>query len=410
MLVPPILALAAVLGVAQTAVTYSGKLDPQLVVDVVHVYQRVYSTAADKSKLKLSPTPPKGTVISIGELIDLRHASGQSVVLLAEPPGKAPYIWFDTNTNGIFEAAEKFELSSPVDQPNTLTGILQLPIKHPYYSTFPVFIHYIRGIKHPKLSETDRLIAQSVSAIAMGRVNIAGRNVLFQYPFEPKQVPISTTDGLFGVDLNGDDQITNKQFSAETAYAFKNELVFPLGDKFISTSSIDPSTGRIVVRKRQKAEYDRVDLRIGMQMPDFVFTDFEGRERRLADFRGKFLLVDFWGVWCIDCTRETPYHLAAYEQFKKRGLEILGLDTDENIETAREYIKKNKMAWPQATHQSIKKLAEVTYQIQEYPSTILLGPDGKVLVLDQDQLRGDELLKTLDRILPKESVVPKLSV
>src|SRR5688572_31764283 len=44
----------------------------------------------------------------------------------------------------------------------------------------------------------------------------------------------------------------------------------------------------------------------------------------------------------------------------------------------------------QATNDSIKALAEVTYRIQEYPSTILLGPDGKVLVLDQHRLRGEE--------------------
>lgn len=246
------------------------------------------------------------------------------------------------------------------------------------------------------------MLAQSVSALAFGHVDLGGRNVLFQYPFEPKQKEISTTDGLFGVDVNGDGRITSVQFSPETAYAMKDEVVFPLGDKFVSTSSIDSVTGKIVVRERQKAEYGRVDLKVGMEMPDFDFTDLDGKQRRLSDFRGKYLMVDFWGVWCIDCTLETPFHLVAYERFKKRGFEILGLDSDEKIETVREYVKKNKMTWPQATHESVKKLAEVTYRIQEYPSTILLGPDGKVLILDQDQLRGNELLKTLDRMLPKE--------
>ena len=161
------------------------------------------------------------------------------------------------------------------------------------------------------------------------------------------------------------------------------------------------ATGRIVVRQRKKEDYQRIDLDVGMQMPDFAFTDLEGKERHLSEFRGRYLMVDIWGVWCSDCTRETPYQLAAYERFKKRGFEILGLDTDEKIETLRGYLAKNKITWTQATNDSISKLVLVRYRIQEYPSTILLGPDGKVLVLDQHQLQGDALLETLERTLPK---------
>ena len=136
-------------------------------------------------------------------------------------------------------------------------------------------------------------------------------------------------------------------------------------------------------------------------MPDFTFTDLAGKERKLSDFRGKYLMVDFWGVWCGDCTRETPYHLEAYKRFRKRGFEILGVDSDEKIETVKGYIAKNKMAWTQATNDSTKRLQQADYRLQEYPSTILLGPDGKVLVLNQHLLQGDALLQTLDRILPK---------
>ena len=59
------------------------------------------------------------------------------------------------------------------------------------------------------------------------------------------------------------------------------------------------------------------------------------------------------------------------------------------------------VTWPQARNDSIRKLVEETYRIQEFPSTILLGPDAKVLVLNQDDLRGDRLLETLDRLLPR---------
>jgi thiol-disulfide isomerase/thioredoxin len=136
-------------------------------------------------------------------------------------------------------------------------------------------------------------------------------------------------------------------------------------------------------------------------MPDFAFTDFDGKNRTLAEFRGKYVLVDFWGVWCSDCVRDVPYQVAAYARFRSRGFEILGLNWDDKVEDARGFLQKSKAAWPQATKQSIRRLAEVTYRIQEYPSAILLGPDGKVLVLDQKRLEGDELAETLDTLLPR---------
>jgi len=384
----------------QSSTTFTGKLDPKLTPDMVHVYKRVW-TAADTSKLKFSSPPEKASVVSIGELIDTRKESGKSAILLVEPASGPPYIWFDADENGIFETDEKSIFKMPVDMPNDLIVYLQLPIKTPYYSSFPIYIHYFRVFTNPKLKPTDRLVEQSVNAVAKGRVDIHSKNVLFQYPFEPRISAISNTEGLFGVDVNGDGKIRDEQFSPESSYAANVEIVFPLGDGYISTQSVDLATGKIVVRKRDKSEYHRVDLNVGDMMPDFTFTDLEGKERHLSDFRGKYLMVDFWGVWCSDCQRETPFHLEAYKRFKGRGFEILGLDSDQKIEIMKAYITKNGISWPQATNDSIKQLATVTYRIQEYPSTILLGPDGKVLVLDQRKLKGEELLKTLDQTLPK---------
>jgi thiol-disulfide isomerase/thioredoxin len=156
-----------------------------------------------------------------------------------------------------------------------------------------------------------------------------------------------------------------------------------------------------VVRKREKAEYLLQELETGKEMPDFQFIDLEGKKRSLSEFRGKYLFVDFWGVWCGDCVRETPFQVEAYKRFRSRGLEILGLDWDDDIVKVKDYMKKANVTWAQARKDSILDLARVTYRIQEYPSSILLGPDGKVLVLNQQQLQGAQLLETLDRVLPK---------
>ncbi len=339
-----------------------------------------------------------------GDINDLTAASGKAKMILVEPPTGMPFLGHDINANGTIEANERFVFGASKVAQGALDVSVDVPIKNSFFKTFPIFIRYWRGFKHPQFPAENRLLQQSVWAFAMGRVPIGGQNVLFQYPFEASTTgatTISTTEGLFGVDVNGDGKIRNEQFSPETSYANKDELVFRLGDLYISTSKIDLERNEIVVRKREKAEYLRHELEIGKEMPDFQFIDFDGKKRSLSEFRGKYLFVDFWGVWCGDCIRETPFQVEAYRRFRSRGLEILGLDWDEDIEKVKGYMKKANVTWTQARKDSILDLVQVTYRIQEYPSSILLGPDGKVLVLDQQQLQRTRLLDTLDRILPK---------
>lgn len=385
-------------GPAQTAERYYGKLHA-LSADTAHIYQRVFSAPPTDPSVRFSPSLEKGSAVSRGELIDDRTVAGKLAVFLVEPPGNEPYLCFDLDANGVIEKAERFELRPAPGSPNDLDASLLLPIDNALFKAFPVFVRYKRGFAHPKLAKTDRLLLQSVWAHALGTVGIDGRSVLFQYPFDPKKPAISTTEGLFGVDADGDGRIRNEQFSPETSYAANDELVFRLGDLFLSTSSVDLAKNEIVVRRRDPQEYLRVELEVGKAMPDFTFTDFEGKQRRLAEFRGKYVLIDFWGVWCVDCLRETPFQVAAYQRFRSRGFEILGLNWDDKIEDARGFLAKSKASWTQARKESIRTLTEVTYRIQEYPSTILLGPDGKVLVLDQDLLRGETLLRTLDEMI-----------
>jgi len=287
----------------------------------------------------------KDAVIRVGEFIDTRVPSGKSIMLIVEPPAAQPYLWLDQNGNGKFETAERIPFRKGVNT-SELEVIAWLPIKNVYYKKFPVFVRYLSSLRNPKVPDA-RLVEQSVNALASGHVDLFGRSILFLYPFETGAKAIGTTTGLFGLDVDDDGRIRNEQVSVESAYAESDEIVFPYHDLYLSTSAIDLDTGRITVRRRERADDHRINLEVGKEMPDFSFNDLDGKVRHLSDFRGKYLMVDFWGAWCGDCTRETPFHLSAYERFKKRGFEILGLDTDEKIETARAYLTQNKITWPQ---------------------------------------------------------------
>lgn len=384
----------------QTGERFDGKLIG-LQPDVFHTYQRVLSVGALATpKYRFVPAIQAKATVATGKFTDGR-GTGEIEALLVEPPDTMPFLALDLNVDRIIAADERFVFAKEPGRDQYVSTTVRLPIKHPLMPAFPVSVRYFRGLKHPKLAATDRLIEQSIWAHAVGDVNINGKPVRFQYPFDPAQPTISTTEGLFGIDIDGDGVIRNEQFSLETSYASEAEVVLRYGDKYLSTTSIDLTKNAIVVRRREQVEYLREELAVGKQMPDFSFIDFAGKKRSLAEFRGKYLLIEWWGVWCVDCVRDMPVTVQAYERFRSRGLEILGLNWDDKVEDATSFLQKSKAIWPQARKDSIKTLTEVTYRIQEYPSSILLDQDGKVLLLDQHALQGPALIETLDGLLPR---------
>jgi thiol-disulfide isomerase/thioredoxin len=120
------------------------------------------------------------------------------------------------------------------------------------------------------------------------------------------------------------------------------------------------------------------------------------------------VLLDFWGFWCPPCTKELPYLREAYKRFRARGLEIVGMNTDDYTpESIKESLEKNGMTWMQARQDSFLNLKNFEFRIESFPTTFLVGPDGKLLSMSRQKrgepdLRGKDLLTTLDEILPKK--------
>jgi len=384
---------------AQTTDKFYGKF-LGLQADSAHMYERVLKVG--QTQKKFVPPLDSKAIIATGKLNDPRGAS-KVEALLVESPAGPPLLAIDANADNIVTLDERFELKeAPVEGTPYLYVIGELPLKgNPLFNAVPIFVRYFRGYKHPKLTETDRLIDQSVMSLAIAEVKIGPKAVRFQYPFVTSEPTISTTEGLFGIDFDGDGDIRNEQFSIESSQASDEEVVLRYGDMYLSTASIDLTRNEIIVRRREKTEYLREELAVGKQLPDFTFVDFAGKQRSLKEFRGKYLLIEWWGVWCVDCVRDTPYTVQAYERFRSRGFEVLGLNWDDKVEEAATFLEKSKAPWPQARKDSIKTVTEVTYRIQEFPSSILLDPEGKVVSLNQKSLQGPRLVETLERIVPK---------
>ncbi|HKP67965.1 MAG TPA: TlpA disulfide reductase family protein [Pyrinomonadaceae bacterium] len=385
---------------SQTAERYYGKF-LGLQADSAHMVERVLRVG--KTEKKFIPAIDTKATIAAGKLTDPRKG-GNIEALIVELP--TPLLAIDANADNIITIDERFELKeAPVEGTPYFYAIASLPLKgNPLFNAVPIYVRYFRGFKHPRLVEADRLLDQSVTSLAIGEVKVGAKSVRFQYPFVATEPSISTTEGLFGVDIDGDTDIRNEQFSLETSYANNEEIVLRVGEMYLSTTSIDLTRNEIVVRRREKADYLREELTVGKAMPNFSFVDFAGKRRSLEEFRGKYLLIEWWGVWCIDCVRDTPYTVQAYERFRSRGFEIVGLNWDDRVEDATAFVEKSRVTWPQARKDSINALTETIYRIQEFPSSILLDAEGKVVSLNQKSLQGPRLIETLDKILSASNV------
>jgi thiol-disulfide isomerase/thioredoxin len=248
----------------------------------------------------------------------------------------------------------------------------------------------------------DRIVARPQhGSRAEGHADIGGRMTLVSLPFDAETGRASVR-GRIGVDANGDGTIDFGPFSsAEVVWSDAKPALFRVGDRVVSVESVDAAAKTFVLRVHSSDAYKYVELRVGDAMPAFAFTDFNGRARTLADFRGRYVLLDFWGTWCGPCLAEFPILRTARERFADRGFEILGIDYEKGatLDQARAVVKERNVNWPNAAPETVKELVEDVLRITAFPSKILVGPDGRVVAFLGFEVVGGELLRRLDALI-----------
>ncbi len=163
---------------------------------------------------------------------------------------------------------------------------------------------------------------------------------------------------------------------------------------------IDPKLNNHPYTK-QLDEYIRLAaFGVGSVMPNFTLKTPDGKDISLEDFKGKYVLVDFWASWCGPCLREMPNVVKLYKECKGKNFEIFGVSLDNKKDAWVKAIKANGMKWPQGS--DLKGWGSEPARlcnVSAIPFTVLIDPEGEVIAID---LRGEQLHAKVKEVLGKK--------
>ena len=163
---------------------------------------------------------------------------------------------------------------------------------------------------------------------------------------------------------------------------------------------IHEGLGNSELAKEYRQKADPMSELVGKVVPDFSATDLDGKPISLQQYRGKVILLDFWGIWCGFCLAEMPNVKRVYNTYKDQGFDIIGVNLDTDETRLRNYLKENDIHWRQIfSGQKWKSQLVQQYHIRSIPAPWLIDKDG---ILISREARGLELERLVVRALKGE--------
>lgn len=128
---------------------------------------------------------------------------------------------------------------------------------------------------------------------------------------------------------------------------------------------------------------------VGKTAPVFSTTDIDGKPLSLSDFKGKYVLLDFWASWCVPCRKGNPHLIKLYQQYKSKGFEIIGIaDDDSKPEKWHKAVEQDEIGiWKHVlrgakfdgTNFDLSKDVTQGYGVSSLPTKVLIDPQGVII-------------------------------
>lgn len=241
-------------------------------------------------------------------------------------------------------------------------------------ATTPIQQEYIAFV-----SGSDSVPEEQAKEI-MGRYDAAIKKFVAEHP-KSLAVPYAI------LDLSGDD--FKKVYDNMTPEARKS-ILMPYAELY-NKQVVEMQSAR------NEEEARKAEVASGaITAPNFTLPDLNGKQVSLSDFRGKWVVLDFWGSWCGWCVKGFPALKQAYEKYGDK-IVVIGIDCNESEDDWRAGVKQHQIPWLNLYNGHDRKLYS-DYNIEGFPTKAIINPEGKLvdLTTGEDPTFYDRLAKFVE--------------
>ncbi len=131
--------------------------------------------------------------------------------------------------------------------------------------------------------------------------------------------------------------------------------------------------------------------------PAFALSTLDGKTVSLEEYKGKPVVLNFWGSFCPPCVKEMPEFERQYEKWKGEGLEILAVNLSEDNLTVQNFVAGMGLTYP--ILRDVDKDTERRYKLRQYPTTFFIRPDGKIGEVYAGGMKEADIDERVQRLL-----------
>jgi peroxiredoxin len=131
---------------------------------------------------------------------------------------------------------------------------------------------------------------------------------------------------------------------------------------------------------------------------NFALKDINGATVKLAELKGKVIVLNFWATWCVACKAEIPDFVDLQTRYAAEGLQLIGVSVDDPVKKLKSYVDRQKMNYPVLQGRGHDDILDA-YSLAILPVTVLIARDGTICTKYEGPIAKDALERAIKSLL-----------